>query len=82
MRGGSTLATAGNILFHDAKAYNAATGELLWEVNLDGESAAPITYMLDGKQYIAVMARGTPNNRLFVFALDGKQPIPPIPPRQ
>ncbi len=82
MRGGSTLATGGNILFHDAKAYNAATGELLWEANLDGESAAPITYLLDGKQYIAVMARGTPNNRLFVFALDAKEPIPPIPARQ
>ena len=81
MRGGSTLATGGNILFHDAKVYNAATGELLWEVNLDGESAAPITYMLDGKQYIAVMARGNPNNRMFVFALDGKQPIPAIPAR-
>jgi glucose dehydrogenase len=78
MRGGSTLATAGNILFHDAKAYNATTGELLWEANLDGDSAAPITYMLDGKQYIAVMARGVPNNRLFVFTLDGKGPIPPI----
>jgi quinohemoprotein ethanol dehydrogenase len=82
MRGGSTLATAGNILFHDAKAYNATTGELLWEANLDGENAAPITYMLDGKQYIAVLARGTPNNRLFVFALDGKAQIPPIPARQ
>lgn len=81
MRGGSTLATAGNIVFHDTKAYNALTGELLWGVDLDGENAAPITYMLDGKQYIAVLARGTPNNRLFVFTLDGKAPIPPVPSR-
>jgi len=77
-RGGSTLVTGGNILFHDAKAYNAVTGEVLWEVNLDGPSAGPITYMLDGKQYIAVMARGTPDNRLFVFALDAKEPIPSL----
>jgi quinohemoprotein ethanol dehydrogenase len=82
MRGGSTLATAGNILFHDGKAYHAGTGEILWEANLDGESAAPITYMLDGKQYIAVMARGTPNNRLFVFTLDGTEPVPPVPERK
>lgn len=81
MRGGSTLVTGGNVLFHDGKVYNAATGEILWEVNLDGESAAPITYMLDGKQYISVLARGTPNNRLFTFALDGKEAIPPIPRR-
>ena len=74
MRGGSTLVTAGNILFHNSIAYNAETGEKLWSVDLDGENAAPITYMLDGKQYISVLARGYPNNRLFTFALDGKEP--------
>jgi quinohemoprotein ethanol dehydrogenase len=81
MRGGSTLVTAGNILFHNSIAYNAETGEKLWEADLNGENTAPITYMLDGKQYISVLARGTPNNRLFTFTLDGKEPIPPIPPR-
>lgn len=81
MRGGSTLVTAGNILFHNSIAYNAETGEKLWEADLNGENTAPITYMLDGKQYISVLARGTPNNRLFTFTLDGKEPIPPIPAR-
>lgn len=81
MRGGSTLVTGGNILFHNSIAYNAETGEKLWAADLNGENTAPITYMLDGKQYISVLARGTPNNRLFTFTLDGKEPIPPIPAR-
>ena len=79
LRGGATLATAGNILFHNSIAYNAETGEKFWEANVDGENVAPITYMLDGKQYISVLARGYPNNRLFTFTLDGKEPIPPVP---
>ncbi len=77
LRGGTTLATAANILFHDSKAYNAATGEKLWGVELNGDSVAPITYMLDGKQYITYFARSYPNSRLFSFVLDGNQPIPP-----
>jgi len=81
MRGGSTLVTAGNILFHNAIAYNAETGEKLWSADIGGENVAPITYMLDGKQYISVLARGYPNNRLFTFALGGNEPIPQIPER-
>jgi hypothetical protein len=78
MRGGSTLVTARNILFHNSIAYNAETGEKSWAVDLNQDNVAPITYILDGKQYIAVLARSAPKNRLFVFALDGKEPIPPI----
>ncbi|HVV45975.1 MAG TPA: PQQ-dependent dehydrogenase, methanol/ethanol family [Bryobacteraceae bacterium] len=80
LRGGSTLATAGNLVFHNSTAYNAETGERLWEVDLHGENVAPVTYMLDGKQYISVFARSYPNNRLFTFVLDGKEPIPPLEP--
>jgi len=79
LRGGATLATAGNIVFHDSKAYNAETGEKLWGVEMNGESVAPITYMLDGKQYITYFARSYPNSRMFSFVLEGSQPIPPIP---
>jgi quinohemoprotein ethanol dehydrogenase len=78
LRGGATLATAGNLLFHDSKAYNAETGEKLWDADLS-DNVAPITYMLDGKQYVTVFARGYPNSRLFSFVLDGKEPIPPLP---
>lgn len=78
LRGGATLATAGNLVFHDSKAYNAETGEKLWDGDVS-DNVAPITYMLDGKQYVTVFARGYPNSRLFAFVLDGKEPIPPLP---
>jgi outer membrane protein assembly factor BamB len=79
LRGGATLATAGNILFHNSTAYNAETGEKLWEMDMSGENVAPVTYMLDGKQYISVFARSYPDSRLFTFVLDGKEPLPPPP---
>jgi glucose dehydrogenase len=41
-------------------AYNAETGEKLWEVALNGENVAPVTYMLHGKQYVSVLAGATP----------------------
>jgi hypothetical protein len=40
--------------------------------------ATPVTYLLDGKQYIAVLA-GRNGGRLLTFALDGKEPIPALP---
>jgi quinohemoprotein ethanol dehydrogenase len=77
--GGGTVATAGNLVFHGAIAYNAQTGEKLWEAHLGGLNVTPVSYMLDGKQYISLLARAYPNNRLFTFVLDGKEPIPPVP---
>jgi|SRR5579871_190002 len=60
--GGGTITTAGNLVFQvqpDGKfmAYSAAKGEKLLEVqtNLRGGMAPPITYMLDGKQYVSFM---------------------------
>lgn len=56
------LATAGNLVFQGTdtgylKAYNAATGEEVLNLHI-GTSiiAAPMTYAIDGEQYIAVMA--------------------------
>ncbi len=80
LRGGATLATAGNLVFHDSKAYNAETGEKLWEAGIN-DNVAPITYMLDGKQCVTVFARGYPSSRLFSFVLDGTEPIPPLAPK-
>jgi quinohemoprotein ethanol dehydrogenase len=74
--GGGTVTTAGNLVFHGQTAYHAETGQKLWEVNLGGTICTPISYELDGKQYIAILARANPGNRLFVFALDAKQPMP------
>ncbi|WP_372779795.1 PQQ-dependent dehydrogenase, methanol/ethanol family [Litorivivens sp.] len=57
---GGVLATAGGLVFQgnaDAKlvAYDAATGERLWDhFAQTGIVAPPISYELDGEQYIAV----------------------------
>ncbi len=55
----------------------AAYGRFL--ANLGPGMATPVTYMLDGEQYVSILA-GRNGGRLFTFVLDGKQPIP-APPR-
>ena len=58
---GGTLATAGNLVFQgtalgEFRAYSADTGKQLWSFPAQsGILAAPMTYMLDGEQYVAVM---------------------------
>ena len=57
---GAMLATAGNLVFWGDlnsrfKAFDAETGEILWETILGGTvSVSNITYSVDGKQYIAI----------------------------
>ena len=59
---GGTLTTAGNLVFQGTAhgtfaAYRADDGKLLWEVPAGtGIVAAPVTYTLDGEQYVAIMA--------------------------
>ena len=56
------LSTAGNVVFagdmqSNFVAFNATTGKILWNANLGtGLSNGPITYELDGKQYVVVGA--------------------------
>jgi len=56
-----TLTTAGNLVFQGRAdgvfvAYQAETGEQLWTMDLgSGISAPPITYSIDGKQYISLL---------------------------
>lgn len=56
-----TLTTAGNLVFagrEDGRlvAYDAESGELLWQYDLGlGISAPPITFAIDDTQYIAVL---------------------------
>jgi PQQ-dependent dehydrogenase (methanol/ethanol family) len=79
--GGGTLATAGGLVFQGNSAYDAATGEKLWEEPLLGERPVSwISYLLDGKQYLSILARNSPNNRLFTFTLDGGASMPALPP--
>ena len=56
-----TLTTAGNLVFQGRSdgmflAYDATTGAELWRYDLGlGISAPPITYKLDGRQYVALL---------------------------
>jgi alcohol dehydrogenase (cytochrome c) len=65
------LTTDSNLLFAGGRegyffALDARNGELLWKVNVGGQvSAAPISYSVNGRQYIAISA----GNSLFAFAL-------------
>jgi outer membrane protein assembly factor BamB len=77
---GGALATAGDLVFGadssgTMHAFHAATGEALWSTGLLDSIAPPITYELDGVQYLALLS-GSRNNdppgELFVFALDGR----------
>jgi quinohemoprotein ethanol dehydrogenase len=86
---GGTVATASNLLFHGSNdgtfnAYTADKGEKLWSVQLAPGFANPITYILEGKQYITVFTgRGGTQaaiGRAYAFALDAHEPIPSMSP--
>jgi PQQ-dependent dehydrogenase (methanol/ethanol family) len=59
---GGLLATAGGLVFGGGAdgifaAYDAKTGEHLWKLDLTtGILAPPVSYAIDGEQYIAVLA--------------------------
>jgi quinohemoprotein ethanol dehydrogenase len=97
MWNGGTLTTAGNLVFQGTAdgrfvAYRADTGAKVWEMAVGSPiNAAPVTYELDGTQYVAVMAAwgGSPGSaspfgaavipgRLLTFALGGKGKIAPL----
>jgi alcohol dehydrogenase (cytochrome c) len=66
------LATAGGLVFAGAldryfTAYDAASGKALWRSRLtDVPSAAPITYAVNGRQYVAmVVGYGSPQTMTF-----------------
>lgn len=65
------LTTASDVLFSGGReghffALDARTGALLWKVNVGGGVASgPISYAVNGRQYVAVSA----GSALFVYAL-------------
>ena len=97
---GGVLVTGGNLVFQGKigktfAAYRADTGEKVWEMPVQQVPiAAPITYMADGEQYIAVNAgwggglahveRAAYSDlhlgkpRLLVFKLGGNARLPPM----
>jgi quinohemoprotein ethanol dehydrogenase len=92
---GGTLATAGEIVFQGHggghfSAFDAVNGRVRWTVDVGVDvMAAPITYAIDGEQYVAVLAgaggsHGGHNTeldhdnagRLLAFKLGAKTPMP------
>lgn len=86
----SLMSTGGGLLFGGDvsgrfRAYDQETGNVLWEVNLGAPvNGYPVTYAVDGKQYVAVSTGGSglafglarlagirpgAGNQLFVFKL-------------
>ena len=59
---GAVLATAGGLIFHGdvnrrLRAFDAENGKMLWETILGGPiSVSTITYAVNGKQYVSVIA--------------------------
>ena len=86
--GGGTVTTAGNLVFQVIQqgarlvAYSADKGELLLDISTGetGNMSPPITYMLDGKQYITLMGGGGgTGNGPGAAAIPGPLPSPQIP---
>ena len=78
---GGTLSTAGGLVFHGDikgwfKALDAKTGKTLWKFNAgSGISQAPMTYQLDGKQYVAVVSGRTLSIPAFFGPIVGEKMI-------
>jgi alcohol dehydrogenase (cytochrome c) len=78
---GGALATAGGLVFAGEgngliKAYDSRTGKILWRFQCGaGVNAPPVSFMVKGKQYIAVAAGGNTQldfkrgNSVLVFTL-------------
>ena len=94
---GGTLATAGGLVFQGTAdgrlvAYDAAKGDKLWDAAVGGGVvAAPMTYELDGRQYVSIAVgwggvfgqsqRATDHEspgRVYTFALDGNAAFPEV----
>lgn len=79
---GGTLSTAGNLVFQGAAdgrfaAYAADTGELLWQSPTNsGVVAAPISYELDGEQYVTVLSGW---GGVYALAFSALQPQVRVP---
>ena len=69
------LSTGGNVLFSGSRegffyALDSKTGKLLWKRYLGGQIAAsPITYSVEGKQYVAIAS----GSGLFAFTVREEQ---------
>jgi quinoprotein glucose dehydrogenase len=88
---GGPLVTAGGLVFIGAAmderfhAFDAETGALLWEFQMDaGGYASPATFEVAGRQFVVVAAGGggkpetRPGDAYYCFALPGGQDAEPV----
>ena len=95
---GGTLATAGNLVFEGTAdgrfmAFDARDGKVLWESPVGGGVvAAPVSYLVDGQQYVSIAVgwggtyalnvghseKRTPGT-VYTFAVGGKMALPDFP---
>lgn len=94
---GGLLTTAAGLLFQGTAdgrfvAYDAKNGKLLWQSPVNsGVVAAPVTYEVDGRQYVSIAVgwggvfglaeRATKNNTkgtVYTYEIGGKAPAPAI----
>ena len=78
---GTTLATAGNVVFFGdlnrrLRAFDAATGEVLWQTILGSQiTGYPVTYTAGGRQYLSVPVGGGGYTRLGTYVDDLEAPV-------
>jgi glucose dehydrogenase len=69
---GGALSTGGDLVFWGSRnrlvALDASSGSQLWEAPIGDGPATPITYELDGRQYVTIMSGNAPP-RVMTFAL-------------
>jgi len=96
-KNGATMATAGNLVFQgnvsgELAAYDGKTGKKIWSFDAqNGIMAQPISYEVDGVQYVTVIASWRASTemgpalswdyrqqkrRVLTFALNGKAKLP------
>jgi quinohemoprotein ethanol dehydrogenase len=96
-KNGATMATAGNLVFQgnvsgELAAYDGKSGKKIWSFDAqNGIMAQPISYEVDGVQYVTVIASWRASTemgpglswdyrqqkrRVLTFALNGKAPLP------
>ena len=75
---GGTLTTAGNLVFYGTAdgwlfAHAANDGVQLWKFDVGGPAATPITYKLEGTQYVTMIVgsrRSVSQGRVLTFAVN------------
>lgn len=78
MWAGGAMSTAGGLVFYGnieglLKAVDAKTGKVLWQFRVGtGITQSPVTYTIDGKQYLAVVAGRIKGPPSFFGALGQK----------